>query len=130
MRTLTIVRGLPGSGKTTFVKEVLKPDYHHEADFYFYNSEGDYKFDASKLNEAHKLCYEAIEIAMEEEFRNISVSNTFTTEKELKPYLELASYYGYKVFSIIIENRNDNISVHNVPEETIQKMKNRFTIKL
>ena len=61
---------------------------------------------------------------------NIVVSNTFTTEKELQPYLELAMKYDYKVVSLIVENRHGSQSIHNVPEETLVKMKNRFSIKL
>jgi hypothetical protein len=29
-----------------------------------------------------------------------------------------------------VENRHGNSSVHNVPEETIEKMKKRFEIKI
>ena len=35
-----------------------------------------------------------------------------------------------KVFSIIVENRHGGENVHNVPQETLEKMKNRFEIKL
>ena len=60
----------------------------------------------------------------------IVVSNTAITEKELKPYYELAEQYGYQVTSLIVENRHGGISEHNVPQGTIDKMKNRFSIKL
>ena len=63
-------------------------------------------------------------------FPEIVVSNTSTTEKELQPYLDLATKYDYKVVSLIVENRHGNSSVHNVPDETIDKMRNRFNIKL
>jgi hypothetical protein len=60
----------------------------------------------------------------------IVVSNTFTQEWEMQSYFDMANEYGYKVFSIIVENRHGSQSVHNVPEETLIKMKNRFSIKL
>ena len=60
----------------------------------------------------------------------IVVSNTFTQEWEMKPYFEWAEDFGYKVFSIIVENRHGGENVHNVPQETLEKMKNRFEIKL
>jgi hypothetical protein len=63
-------------------------------------------------------------------YREIVVSNTSTTEKELQPYLDLANEYGYKVVSLIVENRHGNSNVHSVPQETLQKMKDRFQIKL
>jgi hypothetical protein len=48
----------------------------------------------------------------------------------MKDYFDLANTYGYKIVSLIIENRHGNKSIHNVPEETMDKMKNRFEIKL
>jgi predicted kinase len=48
----------------------------------------------------------------------------------MKPYIDLANQYGYTIFTIIVENRHGNSSVHDVPEETMKKMKDRFEIKL
>jgi len=58
------------------------------------------------------------------------VANTFTTDKEIKPYKELAERYGYMLMSIIVENRHGNKSIHGVPEETMEAMEKRFTVKL
>lgn len=126
-KILYIVRGIPGSGKTTFAR-TLSP-FHYEADQYFME-DGEYKFDASKLNLAHKYCNEAVESALKASMTRVVVSNTFTTEKEVKPYLELAKKYGYMVISLIVENRHGGESEHNVPDEVITKMKNRFSVKL
>ena len=60
----------------------------------------------------------------------IAVSNTFTQEWEMKPYVELAEKYGYTVFTIIVENRHGGVNTHNVPEETLNAMLNRFETKL
>jgi Mor family transcriptional regulator len=60
----------------------------------------------------------------------IAVANTFTQEWEMESYFELAKKYNYTVFTIIIENRHNGKNVHNVPEDKIQQMKNRFNIKL
>jgi predicted kinase len=49
---------------------------------------------------------------------------------ELKPYVDLAEKYGYTVFTIVTENRHGGVNVHNVPEEVLDNMKNRFEIKL
>jgi hypothetical protein len=61
---------------------------------------------------------------------NVIVSNTSTTEKEMKPYLDMAGIYGYDVVSLVVENRHGNPSIHGVPEETMKNMENRFSIKL
>jgi NEDD4-binding protein 2 len=135
-KVLIILRGLPGSGKSTFANYMFSNNIF-EADKYFYNEDGTYNFDATKLHAAHKWCQLQVEHAMEDNlesngqyFSEIVVSNTSTTEKELEPYLKLAEKYDYKVVSLIVENRHGNKSVHNVPDETMEKMRNRFEIKL
>jgi len=139
---LYLIRGLPGSGKSTLAEEMADAFYcsQWEADMYFYlvpeRPSGtiifgkEYRFDASKLHAAHVWCQDRVENDMENERDDIIVSNTFTTEKELKPYLELAEKYGYTVNTMIIENRHGSASVHRVPEETMTKMRNRFSVKL
>lgn len=137
---LYLIRGLPGSGKSTFAEMFAGSldACHHEADHFFHTKEGpsgtqvwteEYNFDASKLYQAHKACQGWTSDCMQDGC-DIVVSNTFTTEKELKPYLEMAARYGYKVTTMIIENRHGNASIHGVPEETMTKMRNRFSVKL
>jgi hypothetical protein len=55
-----------------------------------------------------------------------------TSEKELAPYIELAQKYGYQIISLIVENRHGNKSVHDVPDETLDRMEVRLkgSIKL
>lgn len=63
---------------------------------------------------------------MKKQIDKIIIANTMTSEKELKPYYDLATQFGYKVFSFVLENRHGGVNVHNVPEETLEKMKNRL----
>jgi len=137
-KILYIVRGIPGSGKSTFAKKIVGHDFLVcEADKYFVNKEtGEYKFDFSKIKDAHKFCQDMVETYMKDSlvnnqfYREIAVSNTFTQEWEMDPYFKLAKEYGYTVFSIVVENRHGGTNVHNVPEDKIEQMKNRFEIKL
>ena len=126
MKILIILRGLPGSGKSTFAKLIC--NQHVEADMFFIQ-DGEYKFDVSKLKQAHEWCQWKTEEWMKKRY-NVVVSNTFTMEWEMEVYFELAKQYGYQVHSLIVENRHGNQSIHSVPPETIEKMKNRFEIKL
>lgn len=104
---------------------------HVEADMFFIDDKGNYNFNASKLGEAHKWCQKVTEDYMKPfGFDKVIVSNTFTQEWEMKPYYELAEKYGYIVFSLIVENRHGGVNEHNVPEETLTKMENRFELKL
>lgn len=134
---LYLVRGLPGAGKTTFINTLMcmfedgsTYSDHFEADQYFYDKEGNYNFDVEKLGAAHLSCQRRTAEAMDAGADYIFVSNTFTTEKEMKPYLKMAEESGYHVVSLIVENRHGNKSVHNVPEETMTKMRDRFSFKL
>jgi len=135
-KVLTLVRGLPGSGKSTFANLITNKFSICEADLFFYDKEGNYNFDGSKLKLAHVWCFNQVRIRMEDNKLNpqfypeIVVSNTFTQEWEMEKYYELAEEYGYKVFSIIVENRHGGINQHGVPAEKLEQMKNRFNIKL
>ena len=135
-KTMYLLRGLPGAGKSTLAKVLGRGAVtaHFEADMYFYTEVGTdptkYDFDASKLHAAHKWCQDSVESWISGSSQPIIVSNTFTTEKELKPYYDLAKKYGYKVVSLVVENRNGGQNIHNVPEETLDKMEKRFTVKL
>jgi hypothetical protein len=60
----------------------------------------------------------------------IVVSNTFTQEWEMQPYYDMAKEHGYRVYSLICENRHGGENVHNVPKEKIEEMARRFNVKI
>lgn len=126
MKELFLLRGLPGAGKSTLAKSLS--GIHLEADQYFME-DGEYKFDASKLKEAHAKCQNAVRVWMGSQDR-IIVSNTFTQAWEMQPYYELAEKYGYRVYSLVVENRHGGESIHNVPKEKIEEMARRFNVKI
>ena len=127
-KVLYIVRGIPGSGKSTFAKTL--GGEHYEADMFFIDANGEYKFDSSKIKWAHEWCQDMVYMDMIKEIPKIVVSNTFTQEWEMRPYFELAKNYGYKVFSVVVENRHGGTNQHEVPEEVLTKMCERFEITL
>jgi predicted kinase len=127
-KILYICRGIPGSGKSTFAKTL--GGQHYEADMYFVDEEGNYNFDVSKIKDAHQWCQRMVIAHMLLENPKIVVSNTFTQEWEIEPYFKLAEQYGYKVFTIVVENRHGGINQHGVPDEVLTKMRDRFEIKL
>ena len=135
-KILTLVRGLPGSGKSTFANLITNEFSVCEADKFFYDKEGNYNFDATKLRKAHEWCREQVEIRMKDNQNNpqfypeIVVSNTFTQEWEMEAYYKLAEQYGYKVFSIIVENRHGGVNQHGVPVDKLKQMADRFEVKL
>jgi len=133
MKNLYLLRGLPGSGKSTLAKQL--GGSHFETDKYFVGENGEYNFDGSKLKEAHQWCQDSVSNAMllnhtTGENETIVISNTFTQEWEMKPYMDMAKEWGYRVFSIIVENRHGGVNQHGVPDEKLQQMNDRFETKL
>ena len=62
--------------------------------------------------------------------RNITLELLLAQAPAAEPLKELAKKYEYEFVSIVVENRNERSSVHNVPEETIAKMVDKFSVKL
>ena len=132
---LILLRGLPGSGKSTLGNVILQlpnnnPQEVLSADDFFVNNEGEYIFDGTKLKEAHNYCQFRCSERMRQQIVRIVVANTFTEDWEMKPYFEMAERYNYRVHTLIVENRHESENVHGVPDDKLQKMKNRFEIKL
>ena len=132
MKQLILLRGLPGSGKSTLAKMLVgDKDYRHkEADMFFVDRDGNYKFKPSKIKDAHKWCQEEVDFLMRYEHSPVVVSNTFTQEWEMDVYYELAEKYDYRVHSVIVENRHNGENVHGCPVDKIEQMEDRFEIKL
>jgi len=132
---LILLRGLPGSGKTTLAKIILQLRSTDEpeilsADDFFEDNEGEYNFDPTKLKEAHNYCQFRCSERMRQQKAKIVVANTFTQEWEMDEYFKMAERYNYRVHTVIVENRHGNENIHGVPEDKLQQMKNRFNVKL
>lgn len=129
-KNLILIRGASGSGKTAFGHLIAGRNYNVlSADDYFMK-DGEYFFDGSQLKDAHAYCQRRAESRMSRGDRKVIVANTFTREWEMKAYYDLAEKYGYRVYSIIVENRHGSKNEHGVPEEAVQAMRDRFEIKL
>ena len=132
---LILLRGLPGSGKSTLAKVILQNRLGDEpevlsADDFFMNNNGDYIFDATKLKEAHNYCQFRCSERMRQQKSKIVVANTFTQEWEMKPYFDMAERYNYRVHTVVVENRHGGNNIHNVPDDKLAAMQDRFEVKL
>ena len=137
IRVLILLRGVPGAGKSTFANHMWSNGVIFEADKFFIDEDGNYKFDGAKLKSAHEWCRAQVQAAMEQNhltagqhYPEIVVSNTFTQEWEMEAYFELAKQFQYEVVSLIVENRHGGKNVHGVPDEKVQQMRDRFQVKL
>ncbi len=127
MKQIILFRGLPGSGKSSLAESLCEDVW--SADMYF-ERHGEYMFDATKLRDAHQWCRAHVEKSMIDETRIIGVANTFTQEWEMKAYFDLASKYGYRISTVIVENRHQSGNIHDVPTDKIEQMEDRFEVKL
>lgn len=123
---LILIRGVSGSGKTTYAKKLMEKDpslSHYEADMFFYDSDGNYHFNPKQLKNAHNWCLNNTEKDLNNG-KSVIVSNTFTQKWEIQPYIELGKKYNAE---IIIKKATGNYqSVHGVPPEALERMRSRW----
>ncbi len=120
MPKLTIVRGVPGSGKSTYAKSL--GIFHVEADMYFQRN-GKYDWYPDAVKQAHAWCKAMVEIAIDGAV-DLVVSNTFVKRWEMQWYFDIANAHNYQIE--IINMQGNYGSIHNVPQETIDRMKANF----
>ncbi|CAF2510651.1 unnamed protein product [Rotaria sp. Silwood2] len=130
-KVMFLMRGLPGSGKSTIVT-ILKRIYSKSvvvcsADNYFIDSQGNYNFNRDKISDAHLSCQRHTEDACKNNILAVIVDNTNIRVDECKPYFQKATNYGYVV--IVVEprtswKRDANILIdrnaHGVPIDIIE----------
>lgn len=139
MKTLYIIRGLPGSGKSTLGEKLAcktkskthngrewNPDVVHSyaADDWFTDKNGNYNFDPMELPQAHEDCQARVMGAMMSEVENIAVCNTFTQAWEAAPYAKLCKMHGYT--AVVIECQSQFGNIHGCPQEKINEMADRW----
>lgn len=123
VQRLVIIRGLPGSGKSTKAKRLKTPQaIHVEADMFFVKN-GVYKFDRRDLKLAHTWC-QTVVMAFLEDHQEVWVSNTFSTIKEIQPYIDMAK--RMKICWNVWCCNGRYKSIHNVPDDTIERMANHW----
>ena len=128
---LYLIRGLPGSGKSTFAATLARTlDCDHwEHDKYLYTEEGEYLWTEKRMAYAYRQCLRDTEETMERQ-EPVIVSNVFPTAKSLKNYRKLAEKYGYQVTYIVVENRRGGTNIHDVPQEALDNMREAFQVSL
>jgi predicted kinase len=138
-KTLTIMRGAPGSGKSFKAKQLAKDGVICSADDFFMElGKGQYQFNPSLLPQAHKQCQDKALQAINSGISPVVIDNTNTSLwelKQLKHIIQTAKSLGY---SVNIEEpetdwwKNKDIdemakrNSHGVPRNAIEKMINRF----
>jgi predicted kinase len=127
MRNLVLIRGLPGSGKSTFARQALEDlshmnPVHWETDMFFETDEG-YVFDPKRLGEAHQWCQDHVRASLVNS-KCVIVANTFSRVWEMQPYIDMAA--EFKAHLLVAKLNTDFGNIHNVPESTIERMRDRW----
>jgi len=130
-RTLFLVRGTSGKGKTELAISLVGKQWVISADDY----PGIYKngiYQPQHQKESHQWCYDQTkQLMLERSKHSVAVANTFTKLAYIKPYIELAQRLGW-VYQIIKcealrdPDGNDFKSIHNVPPEVLQYQLDTF----
>ena len=129
---ITILRGLPGVGKSTYLKDNYPNAKVCSADTYMVN-EGRYSFSRRLLGDAHDACFRHYyELVKEGRAEHIAVDNVNATLWEVMPYIAVAraanvshtilhiTKGAYSLHQLAARN------IHEVPYEKIVAMGTRF----
>lgn len=130
---LILVRGLPGSGKSTFAAVISEKGKYpvFSIDSYFTDPHsGEYRFEFSNNHLAYKNCEAQTRTAMQNGAEKVIVDNTFTLEWEMEPYFKLAAEFGYTLFVLTMENRHGGSNVHNIGRGQLDKMAAKYKVAL
>ena len=129
-KTLYLVRGLSGSGKSTIAR-ALAPIYNCCADDHFMIN-GEYRFRPEGLGEAHASCQKQTEVWMVSGVEIIAVHNTLTCSWEAMPYRDLAERYGYglRVVDLYDSGKTDQelseLNLHGVSLDILSAQRARY----
>ena len=133
MRKVIIMRGIPGSGKSTRAREILKQYRAKDksvlivsADHYFEDGRGNYSFNPRFIGDAHRWCYNTFTLKVTRGINLVIVDNTNTQLWEYKRYVDFAEEAGYEVEIEAIVPDNSKIEewharcIHGVPLDKIE----------
>lgn len=135
MKSIYILRGVSGSGRSTLAKNLINSlDNKYigticEADEFFIK-DGEYKFYPEGLVQAHNYCRRKFDSAIINEHNLIVISNTNASEKEFAYYLDKGRANGYYVAVIVTENRHNGKNLHGVPLSTLLRQEEKLKASL
>ena len=122
---LVLIRGLPGSGKSTMAR-AMTGFIHCEADKFFECETGEYRYDPEKLKDSHEWCQREVLNALENR-KSVVVSNTFVKLWEMEPYLKMAKKLGIE--SQVVEATGNWPNVHGIHKEIVDRMRRTWEMR-
>ena len=130
MKHMTILRGGPGSGKTTFAKALAQRNRAEvvSADDYF-TKDGVYNFNPAELGQAHGQCFRRAVTSISNWGCDLVIDNTNSQSDEMIAYLALAQAYGYTVEIITMVCEPEVAwarQTHGLPREKFDQINKRL----
>lgn len=127
-----VLQGWPGSGKSTWWREYFQSAIVLSTDTFFLDEKKRYRFDYSKLGEAHTWCLREFVKALQNpdyKGRTIIVDNNNLSVAEVSPYMNLPSCYNRHALLLTFHCAIETCirrQQHGVPIPQIMKKKRIF----
>jgi len=124
---VTIIRGIPGSGKSFLAQRDYPGSLLLEGDQYYMTPEGKYEFGKGLLRSSSEYVRAMLATALSLEIKNVVITTTSPDGKRAKEYADIAKGFGHKVKFIWIDYKGlCSKQLHAVPEDVIQNMQKNW----
>lgn len=121
MSKLVILRGLPGSGKSTYAHKLGYLNV--EGDMFRYNDKGGYEYHEHKDAMIYRMCRFLVDSTLIQGY-SVIINNTHLTNKSMSHYIDTAEALGITIE--IHELKGEYESQHGVSRDVMESMANTW----